>query len=103
MCPHTCPGPHGDSSLAQFRIRCHNTCPGCKQQIKYGYLNEHLRECHSSSAMFSGGITSWAAAKRVAAEHGADNTLLLFTDTKMEDEDLYRFRGCGCFSDVEDE
>jgi len=53
--------------------------------------------------MFSGGITSWAAAKRVAAEHGADNTLLLFTDTKMEDEDLYRFRGCGCFSDVEDE
>ena len=41
--------------------------------------------------MFSGGIGSWAAAKRVAAQHGTDNLTLLFTDTLMEDEDLYRF------------
>lgn len=41
--------------------------------------------------MFSGGVGSWAAAKRVAAEHGTDNLVLLFTDTKTEDEDLYRF------------
>ena len=34
---------------------------------------------------FSGGIQSWAAAKRVAAEHGTDNLTLLFADTKMED------------------
>lgn len=41
--------------------------------------------------MFSGGVGSWAAAKRVAEEHGTDNLTLLFTDTRMEDEDLYRF------------
>jgi hypothetical protein len=41
--------------------------------------------------MFSGGVGSWAAAKRVAATHGTANLTLLFTDTKMEDPDLYRF------------
>jgi hypothetical protein len=41
--------------------------------------------------MFSGGIGSWAAAKRVAAQHGTERLTLLFTDTRMEDEDLYRF------------
>ncbi|MDQ0772909.1 hypothetical protein QF026_001375 [Streptomyces aurantiacus] len=40
---------------------------------------------------FSGGIGSWAAAQRVAAEHGADNLILLFADTLIEDPDLYRF------------
>lgn len=41
--------------------------------------------------MFSGGAGSWAAAKRVAAKHGTDNLTLLFTDTLIEDVDLYRF------------
>ncbi len=41
--------------------------------------------------LFSGGIASWAAAKRVVSMHGAQNTKLLFTDTKTEDADLYRF------------
>lgn len=41
--------------------------------------------------MFSGGICSWAAAKRVVSRHGTDGVSLLFADTKMEDEDLYRF------------
>lgn len=41
--------------------------------------------------MFSGGIGSWACAKRVAERHGTKNMILLFTDTKSEDEDLYRF------------
>lgn len=41
--------------------------------------------------MFSGGVGSWAAAKRVAHEHGTANLTLLFADTRMEDEDLYRF------------
>lgn len=41
--------------------------------------------------MFSGGVGSWAAAKRVVAQHGAADVTLLFTDTKMEDPDLYRF------------
>lgn len=41
--------------------------------------------------MFSGGIGSWAAAKRVAGRYGTDGLTLLFADTLMEDEDLYRF------------
>ena len=40
---------------------------------------------------YSGGIGSWATAKRVVEKHGKENTILLFTDTKMEDADLYRF------------
>lgn len=41
--------------------------------------------------MYSGGIGSWAAAKRVIQAHGKENVILLFTDTLIEDEDLYRF------------
>lgn len=41
--------------------------------------------------MYSGGIGSWAAAKRVVQQAGADNMVLLWADTKIEDEDLYRF------------
>ncbi len=41
--------------------------------------------------MFSGGVGSWAAAKRVVAKHGTEDVVLLFADTLMEDEDLYRF------------
>jgi hypothetical protein len=40
---------------------------------------------------YSGGIGSWATAKRVIARHGKENVLLVFTDTKIEDVDLYRF------------
>lgn len=43
--------------------------------------------------MFSGGIGSWMAAKRVASQYGTEGLTLLFTDTKMEDRDLYRFIG----------
>lgn len=41
--------------------------------------------------MFSGGVSSWAAAKRVADRHGTTDMVLLFADTRMEDQDLYRF------------
>lgn len=41
--------------------------------------------------MFSGGVCSWATAKRVVERHGTDGVVLLFADTNMEDEDLYRF------------
>lgn len=49
--------------------------------------------------MFSGGIGSWAAAKRVAEQYGTDDMVLLFADVKGgnpdphvgEDEDTYRF------------
>lgn len=40
-------------------------------------------------AMFSGGVGSWAAAKR--AKERFDTITLLFTDTLIEDPDLYRF------------
>lgn len=41
--------------------------------------------------MFSSGAGSWAAARRVADEHGTDNLTLLFADVLGEDEDNYRF------------
>ena len=40
---------------------------------------------------YSGGALSWAAAMRTIERHGMDDLVLLFTDTSMEDEDLYRF------------
>jgi 3'-phosphoadenosine 5'-phosphosulfate sulfotransferase (PAPS reductase)/FAD synthetase len=41
--------------------------------------------------MFSGGVGSWATAQRVAERVGTEGMTLLFADTLMEDEDLYRF------------
>lgn len=41
--------------------------------------------------MFSGGVCSWAAAKRVVERHGKEDVVLLFADTKIEDADLYVF------------
>lgn len=41
--------------------------------------------------LFSGGVASWAAARRLVDHRGPDGTVLLFTDTLTEDEDLYRF------------
>jgi 3'-phosphoadenosine 5'-phosphosulfate sulfotransferase (PAPS reductase)/FAD synthetase len=40
---------------------------------------------------YSGGLMSWAAGKRAVEKYGAENTTLLFTDTLIEDADLYRF------------
>jgi hypothetical protein len=40
---------------------------------------------------YSGGIGSWATANRIINEYGKDDVLLLFTDTLIEDKDLYRF------------
>jgi hypothetical protein len=40
---------------------------------------------------FSGGIASWAVARRVADRHGVDDLVLLFADTLIEDDDLYAF------------
>lgn len=41
--------------------------------------------------MFSGGAGSWATAVRVREQQGTKDLVLLFADTLMEDEDLYRF------------
>lgn len=40
---------------------------------------------------YSGGAGSYATAKRVVEKYGNENVILLFTDTKTEDPDLYRF------------
>jgi hypothetical protein len=40
---------------------------------------------------YSGGIGSYATAKRVIQKQGKENVILLFTDTLIEDKDLYRF------------
>lgn len=41
--------------------------------------------------LYSGGALSWAAAMRTIERYGRDDVRLLFTDTSMEDDDLYRF------------
>lgn len=40
---------------------------------------------------FGGGVTSWAAARRVVDRHGPTDVVLLFADTKREDDDMPRF------------
>ncbi len=40
---------------------------------------------------FSFGESSWWAAKCVAAKYGVENTIMVFADTKEEDEDTYRW------------
>jgi hypothetical protein len=55
----------------------------------------------SSAVLYSGGLCSHLAAQRRIASHGTDDTILLFSDTGIEDEDLYRFvrdgvRHLGC-------
>lgn len=40
---------------------------------------------------YSGGLGSWATAKRVIERYGKDDVILMFTDTLIEDKDLYRF------------
>lgn len=41
--------------------------------------------------MYSGGAGSYGAAQRVINQHGVTDVTLLFTDTRIEDDDLYRF------------
>lgn len=47
-------------------------------------LNGHL-------VFFSGGSASWYVAHRIKKEHSKEALHLLFTDTLIEDNDLYRF------------
>lgn len=42
---------------------------------------------------FSGGAASYVAARLMVEEYGPENVVLLFADTLIEDEDLYRFNG----------
>lgn len=42
---------------------------------------------------YSGGVCSFWAAHRVIQRHGVQDVTLLFADTLIEDQDLYRFNG----------
>lgn len=46
---------------------------------------------HRYVVQLSGGLGSWAAARRLVERHGADAVVGLFADTLIEDADLYRF------------
>lgn len=46
---------------------------------------------HRHVATLSGGAGSWAGGRRVAERHGTADLTFLFTDTLLEDTDLYRF------------
>jgi hypothetical protein len=51
---------------------------------------------------FSGGMGSFAEAKSCVDKFGKENVILLFADTLMEDEDLYRFKDeCVAFLECE--
>ena len=50
-----------------------------------------MAEPNRAIVFYSGGLMSWAAAKRTVEKYGAKNVTLLFTDTLIEDPDLYRF------------
>ena len=52
-------------------------------------MGDQLKTPHV--VMYSGGVGSWAAAKRVAERYGTDRLVLLAADTKSEHEDWYRF------------
>lgn len=52
--------------------------------IEYRHKVKHI-------VFYSGGIGSYGAAKRVVEKYGTSDLILFFTDTKMEDKDLYRF------------
>ena len=46
---------------------------------------------YSISVRLSGGAASYVAARLILEEHGHEGVALVFADTKIEDEDLYRF------------
>ena len=46
---------------------------------------------HQHVVSFSGGVCSFWAAARVIEQRGRENVTLLFADTIIEDDDLYRF------------
>ena len=50
------------------------------------------RDCDTDCiVMYGGGLTSYEAAKRAIDRYGHDAVEIWFADTRMEDEDLYRF------------
>jgi hypothetical protein len=50
-----------------------------------------LEPCVKHVVSYSGGLASWACAKRVIEEHGKKDVVLLFADVNWEEPDTYRF------------
>ena len=50
------------------------------------------RDCDTDCiVMYGGGLPSYEAAKRSIDRYGRESVEIWFADTRMEDEDLYRF------------
>ena len=50
VCDHVCRRlNHFPLKEHGYVLNCCNFCPGCRQPIKYGSLNEHLRESHGNT------------------------------------------------------
>lgn len=61
-------------------------------QILLGFIEKERKlENMNRLLFFSGGLSSFAVAHYLKTEYPNDNIILYFTDTKWEDEDLYRF------------
>lgn len=54
-------------------------------------MQEEQRRYTKCVVQTSGGVASWACATRAIKRFGVENVTLLFADTLIEDEDLYRF------------
>lgn len=67
----------------------HNKCCSCVPAMIWPAMRRILPV--QRIVFYSGGALSWAAAMRTIERHGRDGVQLLFTDTGIEDEDLYRF------------
>lgn len=61
-------------------------------------MNQHV-------VFYSGGLGSYGTAVHVAKKHGVENMFLVFTDTLIEDNDLYRFliETAGEFYNIKDD
>lgn len=70
-----------------------NQMRGHQQPLRRAQTGRAMSDYPQAVAFFSGGVSSYLAAKRAVQKYGADNTVLLFTDTMIEDEDLHRFLG----------
>lgn len=66
----------------------------CQQRIgevKMAGEQNTVEAPYHTSVQFSGGAASYVAAKLILEEMGHNGVALIFADTQIEDEDLYRF------------
>jgi hypothetical protein len=79
-----------ERQLLELKLRQHGTPLADREAalVRLRVLNRGMQNTHI--VQYSGGICSFFAAQRVVEKFGKE-VVLLFADTRMEDEDLYRF------------